>query len=99
MPADATGLAFANVREIMNSEFRQRIRQVLPTGEGKDQLFNETGIDIEHDIESVVAASLVRVTRPTHGLVLVRGRVRRGPDRSLSGSTRGPSRTTRATAS
>jgi hypothetical protein len=58
VPAGATGLAYANVREIMNSEFRQRLRQVLPTGEGKDELFNETGIDIERDIDSVLAAAL-----------------------------------------
>ena len=57
VPADATGLAYANVREIMNSEFRQKLRSVLPTGEGKDELFNQTGIDLEHDISSVVAAA------------------------------------------
>jgi hypothetical protein len=75
VPAGATGLAYANVREIMNSEFRQRLRQVLPTGEGKDELFNETGIDIERDIDSVLAAAL---PGDAHGIFLVRGRFDEG---------------------
>jgi hypothetical protein len=82
VPADATGLAYANVHEVMNSEFRQRIRQILPTGESKDQLFNETGIDIEHDIDSVVAASLPGET-PSHAVFLVRGRFDEGRIESL----------------
>src|SRR5712692_8870841 len=57
VPADATGLAYANVREIMNSDFRQKLQASLPTGQGKEEFFNETGIDLEHDIDSVVAAS------------------------------------------
>ena len=40
---------------IMNSEFRQKLRQVLPTGEEKDKLQAEIGVDIEHDIDTVVA--------------------------------------------
>lgn len=77
VPADATGLAYANVREIMNSEFRQRLRQILPTGEGKDELLTETGIDIEHDIDAVVAASLVG-DKSSQALVIVRGRFDEG---------------------
>ena len=75
VPADASGLAYANVREIMNSEFRQRIRQLLPTGEGQVELLNQTGIDIEHDIDSVVAAALAG---DNHGLFLVHGRFDEG---------------------
>jgi hypothetical protein len=75
IPADATGLAYANVHEIMNSEFRQKLRSVLPTGEGKDELFNQTGIDVEHDISSVVAASAAPGMGDSsdHGLFLIRG--------------------------
>ena len=56
MPADSTAVAFADVRAIMNSEFRQRLRQVLPTGAEKDKLQAEIGVDIERDIDSVIAS-------------------------------------------
>src|SRR5262245_26724282 len=74
VPADATGVAFADVRAIMNSDFRQRLRQVLPTGEAKDQLLAETGIDIEHDIDTVVAGFTGSDPAAGGALVLVRGR-------------------------
>ena len=70
--ADATGLAYANVRDIMNSDFRQKLRAVLPTGEGKDEFFKETGIDVERDINSVVAASS-KGDLTDQGLVMIRG--------------------------
>jgi hypothetical protein len=73
VPADATGLAYADVREIMNSQFRQKLRSVLPTGEGKDELFSQTGIDLEHDISSVVAAATGKGDPKDHGLFLIRG--------------------------
>jgi hypothetical protein len=78
---DATGLAYANVREIMNSDFRQKLQQALPTGQGKEELFNETGIDIEHDIDSVVAAfdgTAADVGQRAPGIVLIRGRFDEG---------------------
>src|SRR4051812_45536774 len=55
LPADTNAVAFANVNEIMNSEFRQKLRQALPTGQEKDRLLAEIGLDIEHDIDRVVA--------------------------------------------
>lgn len=75
VPADATGVAFANVQDIMNSEFRQKLRTVLPTGEGKDEFFQQTGIDIERDIQSVVAASTAMPAgQPAAGaIVIIRG--------------------------
>jgi hypothetical protein len=72
VPADVSGVAYANVRDIMNSEFRQKLRTVLPTGEGKDQFLNETGIDIERDIQSVVAAAGAGDPEQT-GIILIRG--------------------------
>jgi hypothetical protein len=73
VPTAVSGLAYADVREIMNSEFRQKLREVLPTGEGKDKFLNETGIDIERDIQSVVAAAGVGGDPTAHPLVLIRG--------------------------
>lgn len=74
VPSEATGVAFADVRAIMNSDFRQRLRQVLPSGEEKDKLLAETGIDLERDIDTVVAG--LTGSDPSKGgaLVLVRGR-------------------------
>lgn len=73
LPEDASAVAFADVRDIMDSEFRQRLRQMLPTGDDKERLQAETGIDIERDIDTVVAA--LGAGDPSHGgLVLLRGR-------------------------
>lgn len=70
VPADSTVVAYANVRDIMSSEFRQKMRQVLPSGSERDQFQAETGIDIEHDIDYVVGA--VRAGTPNAaGFVLV----------------------------
>src|SRR4051812_10460588 len=55
VPADATVVAYANVRDIMSSEFRQKLRTVMPTGEGRNEFLEETGIDLERDVTSVVA--------------------------------------------
>lgn len=75
LPTETTAVAYANVNEIMNSEFRQKIRQVLPTGEEKDKLMTEIGLDIEHDIDSVVAGVSGGTPSLSGGLVLVRGRL------------------------
>ena len=74
MPADVTALAYADVRTIMSSAFSQKLREVLPTGEGKNELHRDLGLDIERDIDVVVAG--FTGDEPTKGgaLVLVRGR-------------------------
>jgi len=72
--SDVTALAYADVRHIMDSEFRQRLRAVMPTGQEKDRLLAETGIDIERDIDSVLTGlnpSSLPSAPPT---VLLRGR-------------------------
>jgi len=71
MPADATGVAFANVQEVMNSEFRQKLNQVVPSGEGRDEFLDKTGIDIERDIDTVCAAVSLD---QKDAVVVVRGR-------------------------
>jgi hypothetical protein len=81
VPADAAVVAYADVRSIMDSELRQRFKQSLnlpvPSEEGQQQFRDETGIDIEHDIDYVVAS----FTPPAdggemkpHGVVVARGR-------------------------
>jgi hypothetical protein len=57
VPADASIVAFADVRDVMNSELRRKLRQVLPGDQQKrEELQRMTGIDVERDIDRVVAA-------------------------------------------
>jgi hypothetical protein len=75
VPADAAVVAFANVREVMDSQLRQRLKQVLPQEQGQQEFQQETGIDIERDIDYVVAAMTPGdTTSNTNGLVVARGR-------------------------
>ncbi|MEO5819037.1 MAG: hypothetical protein ABIT71_00915 [Vicinamibacteraceae bacterium] len=57
VPEAAAVVAYANVRDVMNSEFRQKIKSVLPDGEakGQEEFQRETGINIEQDIDYVLA--------------------------------------------
>ena len=80
LPADATAVAYANVREVMNSDFRQKVNEAIPTGEGRDEFLKETGIDIERDIDTVVAGVS---TTEKNAVVLVRGRFNEGQIESL----------------
>jgi hypothetical protein len=77
VPADAAVVAFANVREVMDSQLRLRLKQVLPQEQGQKEFQQQTGIDIEHDIDYVVAAMTApgadTVNNP-NGLVVARGR-------------------------
>ncbi len=79
LPADAALVAFADVHEIMTSELRQKVRTMLPMKEdGQRQFENQTGINIETDIDRVVAAIAptrdANVPPPGNGIVLARGR-------------------------
>jgi hypothetical protein len=72
--SEATAVAYADVRHIMDSEFRQRLRTVLPAGEGKDRLLTETGIDVERDIDTVVAGLSPAILDAGGPVVILRGR-------------------------
>lgn len=54
LPSNVSALAYADVRHIMDSEFRQRLQALIPTGDEKARLRAEMGIDVERDIDSVV---------------------------------------------
>jgi len=82
VPADAAMVAFANVREIMDSDVRQQLRQILPAGaasaevEGRRRFEEQTGINVETDIEHIVAY-LVPAAEPEgqrDAVILARGR-------------------------
>ena len=78
VPRDASVIAFANVHEIMTSELRQKMRRAIPIQEnGQQELENQTGINLETDIDTVVACmspEAVGATTPGAGMVLARGR-------------------------
>lgn len=68
VPADAAVIAYADVGAIMNSELRHRIKLAMPMHEkGQEEFQRETGIDIERDIQYIVAA----ITPGTHSALLV----------------------------
>ena len=75
IPSNASIVAYANVREVMLSDFRERIRQIAPDGVGQTALEQQLGLSIERDIDHVVAflAPGPDEGRPA-GLVLFRGR-------------------------
>lgn len=58
VPEEARVVAFANVRDVMDSQLRQRIREAQPgSAEGLEKFRAETGIDLERDIEYVLLFS------------------------------------------
>jgi hypothetical protein len=75
VPADATAVAYADVRTIMTSQFRQKLREVMPTTDGQDELQAELGIDIERDIDTVVAGLMGGEPTVSGAVVLIRGRL------------------------
>jgi len=78
MPGSASVIAYADVREVMASELRQRFRKAVATGaqeNGQREFQNLTGINIETDIERVVACLDLSANGlgMGAGLVLARG--------------------------
>jgi hypothetical protein len=85
IPRDAAVVAFANVQDVMQSEVRQKLLKVLPgSGQGQDEFEQHTGINIDTDIDRVVACLSPSTPggaggpgseyRGPAGLVLARGR-------------------------
>src|SRR5215471_9013192 len=56
VPADASVVAYADVGAVMRSELRQKMKAALPDERGQQEFQAQTGIDIERDIDYVVAA-------------------------------------------
>jgi hypothetical protein len=74
LPSDSSAIAFADVNAIMNSQFRERLRQFVPTGTERDRLLAETGIDIERDIDTVVAGLGAGGGMDAAPVIILRGR-------------------------
>lgn len=78
VPRNATVVAYANVNEIMASELRQKLRRAIPIHEdGQKELEERTGINIETDIDRIVACLNPDPESPSQrgsGMVVARGR-------------------------
>jgi hypothetical protein len=78
VPADAHVVAYADVRDVMDSEVRRKLSALHPgtATTGQEHFRDQTGIDVETDIDYVVAA-LSSMGGPTQGeppFVLAKGR-------------------------
>jgi hypothetical protein len=75
VPADATVVAYADVRAIMDSDLRARLKDAVPMhDQGRQEFQEHTGIDIERDIDYVVASLSSVIGGKPAPLVVARGR-------------------------
>ncbi len=79
IPANAGVVAYADVHEIMTSDLRQRLRTVLRgRGHGQEDFQNQTGINIETDIDHVLVGLVpgagASADRSGSAIVIARGR-------------------------
>ena len=86
LPRDTSLVAYANVREVMDSELRPKLRAAMPgPGDGQRDFQNQTGINIETDVDRVVAAFNPRSGGMNGGaLVVARGRFDAGRIEALT---------------
>ena len=78
VPADAAVVAYANVRDVMNSQFRQRFKSLEPSQSNKNEFEEKTGVNLETDVDSVTAAVMPKdgmANNPAGSfLILAKGR-------------------------
>jgi len=82
VPPDAQAIAYADVQQVMASEALQRLRRLhennpsnTPDATNRHDFEEKTGVNVERDIDAVVAAMLPGGTADDHRpLVLARGR-------------------------
>lgn len=73
IPADSTVVAYADIQSIMNSELRMKLKAAMPVHQqGQEEFKAATGIDIEKDIDYIVAAAS-GVTPEAGGIIVARG--------------------------
>ena len=76
VPADAAVVAYANVQDIMRSELRQKLHAAMPEREdGQEEFERHTGLNIERDIDRVVAFLVPGASgEKQRGMLLASGR-------------------------
>jgi hypothetical protein len=79
VPADAAVVAYADVQAVMSSQFRQKLREAVPMEESERNDFEaKTGIDIERDVQYVIATMSADAAEGGSGVVLARGNFDQG---------------------
>jgi len=83
VPADAAVVAYANVRDVMNSDFRKRFKSMEPSQDEKNQFEEKTGLNFEQDVDSVVAAVMPKdnLAKNPAGAFLILAKARYQPAR------------------
>ena len=86
IPADARVVAYANVRDVMNSELRKRFKAIEPSTEQKNEFEEKTGLNFEEHVESVVAAVMPKDGMANHpaSAFLILARAQYNPERLQS---------------
>ncbi len=79
VPPDSAVVAYADVQAVMSSNFRQKLKEAIPVQESERNDFQEkTGIDVERDIQYVIAAMGADAAEGGSGVVLARGNFDQG---------------------
>lgn len=83
VPADAAVVAYANVRDVMNSQFRQRFKDIEPSQNDKNEFEEKTGLNLEQDVDSVIAAVMAKdnLAKNPAGAFLILAKARYQPAR------------------
>lgn len=75
VPQDAALVAFANVRDVMDSELRQKLLELRPdSADPSGDFESKTGINIETDVDLVVASLAGGDADDDRAMVIARGR-------------------------
>jgi hypothetical protein len=83
VPADAAVVAYANIREVMNSQLRQRFKDLEPSQDQKNDFEEKTGLNLEQDVDTVVAAVMPKdgMANNPAGAFLILARARYNAER------------------
>jgi len=84
LPAESAAVAHADVRTIMDSQFRLKLRQTLPAGEELAKFKDALGVDLEKDIDTVTVGYMAGQPNERHAVVVVRGRFNDGNIETLA---------------
>jgi hypothetical protein len=76
VPADAAVVGYVNIREVMNSQLRQRFKDIEPSADEKNEFEEKTGLNFDEDIDSVVVAVTGSVANQPQKSFLVLGKGR-----------------------
>ena len=76
VPADAAVVGYVNIREVMNSQLRQRFKDIEPSADEKNEFEQKTGLNFDEDVDSVVVAVTGNVANQPQKSFLVLGKGR-----------------------